>query len=228
MGSKMVQLRNHNKRQMCFRRETEWVNSEFQGRRITCIPTHCDHRCMLSSCALHWWQCWCYVAIPTFQWSLIRLRLYLIKIISCNEVVLYKRTCAQACFSHQSNIFYFIYAGLVGFHTSLLLLDSQRPLHYVYLWAASGSALRRDLLAFRGAGLSAGDELKGLLESSRGASGLVLANTEGRMSTLKGSKNSVRINTKNDSRLTHFLRMITARLSLMSWGLMQWVMSSAA
>lgn len=32
----------------------------------------------------------------------------------------------------------------------------------------------------------------------------------------------------NESMLTHFLRMMTARRSLMSWGLMQWVMSSAA
>ena len=48
----------------------------------------------------------------------------------------------------------------------------------IYLCAASGCALRWERLAFRGAGLSTGDEVKGLSQSTRGASGLVLAEQE--------------------------------------------------
>lgn len=54
---------------------------------------------------------------------------------------------------------------------------------WTYLCAASGSALRCERLAFRGAGLSAGEELKMLSESSRGASGLVLKKRAGGTST---------------------------------------------
>lgn len=54
---------------------------------------------------------------------------------------------------------------------------------WTYLCAASGSALRCERLALRGAGLSAGEELKMLSESSRGASGLVLKKRAGGTST---------------------------------------------
>lgn len=49
---------------------------------------------------------------------------------------------------------------------------------WVYLCAASGAALRCERLDLRGAGFSAGEELKMLSESSRGASGLVLRNRD--------------------------------------------------
>lgn len=54
---------------------------------------------------------------------------------------------------------------------------------WTYLCAASGSALRCERLALRGAGLSAGGGLKMLSESSRGASGLVLKKRAGGTST---------------------------------------------
>lgn len=94
----------------------------------------------------------------------------------------------------------------------------------IYLWAASGSALRWERLAFRGAGLSAGDALKGMRESSRGASGLVLEwkHMDQAVNFYKGNC-FLKYSTQ-----TYFLRMITARRSLMSWGRIQWVMSSAA
>lgn len=49
---------------------------------------------------------------------------------------------------------------------------------WVYLCAASGAALRCERLDLGGAGFSAGQELKMLSESSRGASGLVLKNRD--------------------------------------------------
>ena len=102
----------------------------------------------------------------------------------------------------------------------------------LYLWAASGSALRRERLAFRGTGLSGGRELRGLSTSRRGASGRVLrkaAHThrlvfERRLNRQEPEQVLIR----QDEQSTHFLRMMTARLSLMSCGRMQWVMSSAA